>query len=108
MTRDERFPTPMNHARQVEGLTYDGQPFHLEQRLAFDVRVHEYRTDSTRDERCEATIAELWLEDWHGRRDLPYAECLTDDGEHVRVWFHRDKVGESTGFTGPVIPNALF
>lgn len=108
MTRDERFPAPMNHARQVEGLTHAGHHFHLEQRIAFDVRVYDYKKDRTHDERREATIAELWIEDWRGERDLPYAECLTDEGHAVRVWFHRDNPALPTGFTGPIIPNALF
>ncbi|MBN9216229.1 MAG: hypothetical protein J0J04_15750 [Microbacterium sp.] len=108
LTRDERFPAPMHHARQVEGLTFSGQPFHPGQRIAHDVRVYDYRKDRTSDERREATIVELWIEDWHGERDLPYAECLTDEGQAVRVWFHRDKPGVPTGFTGPIIPNALF
>ena len=109
MTRDERFPAPMNHARQVEGLTYDGQTFHPGQRIAHDVAVHDYtQKGGSRHERREAIIVELWIEDWHGERDLPYAECLTDEGQAVRVWFHRDKPGAPTGFTGPIIPNALF
>ncbi len=106
-TRDERFPAPMHHARQVEGLTHGGQPFQPGPRIAHDVRVYDYRKDRTSDERREATIVELWIEDWHGR-DLPYAECLTDEGQAVRVWLHRDKPGAPTGFTGPIIPNALF
>ena len=50
---------------------------------------------------------ELWIEDWHGR-DLPYAECLTDEGTGSRVWFHRDKPGTPMGVTGRILPNALF
>ena len=107
MTRDERFPAPMNHARQVEGLTHAGHHFHLEQRIAFDVRVYNYKKDRTHDERQEATIVELWIEDWHGR-DLPYAECLTDEGTGSRVWFHRDKPGTPMGVTGRILPDALF
>jgi len=50
---------------------------------------------------------ELWIEDWHGR-DLPYAECLTDEGTGSRVWFHRDKPGTPMGVTGRILPDALF
>lgn len=55
----------------------------------------------------EAVIVELWIEDWHGR-DLPYAECLTDEGTGSRVWFHRDKPGTPMGVTGRILPDALF
>ena len=106
-TRDPRLPRPMHHAREVAQLEHDGKRFEVGQRIAFDVRVYEPKKDRTHDERQEAVIAELWIEDWHGR-DLPYAECLTDEGTPSRVWFHRDKAGEPTGVTGPVPANALF
>ena len=106
-TRDPRFPNPMHHARQVTQLEHDRQQYEVGQRIAFDVRVYEYKKDRTHDERQEAVIVELWIEDWHGR-DLPYAECLTDEGTANRVWFHRDKPGTPMGVTGRIDPNALF
>ena len=78
-TRDPRLPNPMNHARQVTQLEHDRQQYEVGQRIAYDVRVYDYKKDRTHDERREAVIVELWIEDWHGR-DLPYAECLTDEG----------------------------
>ncbi len=75
-TRDPRLPNPMNHARQVTQLEHDRQQYEVGQRIAYDVRVYDYKKDRTHDERREAVIVELWIEDWHGR-DLPYAESLT-------------------------------
>ena len=106
-TRDPRLPRPMDHAREVADLEHQGQRFEVGQRIAFDVRVYEYKKDRTHDERHEAVIVEIWVEYVHGR-DLPYAECITDDDRAVRVWFHRDKPASPTGFTGPIILNALF
>lgn len=106
-TRDPRLPRPMDHAREVAQLEHQGQRFQVGQRIAYDVRVYEYKKDRTHDERQEAVIVELWIEDWHGR-DLPYAECLTDNETASRVWFHRDNAGTPTGVTGPVPANALF
>ena len=106
-TRDPRLPNPMNHARQVAQLEHDRQQYEVGQRIAYDVRVYEYKKDRTHDERQEAVIVELWIEDWHGR-DLPYAECLTDEGTANRVWFHRDKPGTPMGVTGRILPDALF
>ncbi len=106
-TRDPRFPNPMHHARQVTQLEHDRQQYEVGQRIAYDVRVYDYKKDRTHDERREAVIVELWIEDWHGR-DLPYAECLTDEGTASRVWFHRDKPGTPMGVTGRILPDALF
>ena len=40
-TRDPRLPNPMHHAREVTQIEYDGHPFKVGQRIAFDVRVYE-------------------------------------------------------------------
>lgn len=106
-TRDPRFPQPMFHAQHVATLTHDGETYRTGQRIAFNVAVHDHRKSKQHTERREATISELWIEDWHGR-DLPYAECLTDNGTAARVWFHRDKAGTPMGVTGRLLPNALF
>ena len=55
----------------------------------------------------DCTLRHADGEDWHGR-DLPYAECLTDEGTGSRVWFHRDKPGTPMGVTGRILPDALF
>lgn len=106
-TRDPRLPRPMDHAHQVTQLEHHGQRFEVGQRIAYDIRVYDYKKDRTHDERREAIIVELWIEDCRGR-DLPYAECLTDEDTASRVWLHRDKPGTPMGFTGPVPTNSLF
>ena len=58
-TRDPRLPNPMHHAREVTQIEYDGHPFKVGQRIAFDVRVYEPKKDRTHDERQEAVIVEL-------------------------------------------------
>ena len=53
-TRDPRLPNPMNHARQVTQLEHDRQQYEVGQRIAYDVRVYDYKKDRTHDERREA------------------------------------------------------
>jgi hypothetical protein len=106
-TRDPRFPTPMHHARQVTQLEHDRQQYEVGQRIAYDVRVYDYKKDRTHDERREGRHRRT-VDRGLARPRPPYAECLTDEGTGSRVWFHRDKPGTPMGVTGRILPDALF
>lgn len=100
-SRDPRFGSPLHEAHRVESHEWEGVKFTVGDRIAFDVHAR-YEGDNQYD-RLEGEIVELWREWWaSGREELLYAECITTDGadQALRVWFHRDKVGQPTGFVG--------
>ncbi|MCC2034123.1 hypothetical protein [Microbacterium allomyrinae] len=91
----------MFHAEQLHEHTWRGVVFSVGQRVEYSARnctALEYSLARPAP-RLEATVVELWLEWWeNGQTHLLYAECLTDDGNAQRLWFHRDDVQHPSGF----------
>lgn len=111
MHDSERFSSPIHGAEQVTSRVWrDGVEYTVSDAIAYDVQLHAYRgKERTWTERREGVIDELWVEKWWGDpRELLYAEVTQKDGNAVRVWFHRDKVGMPTGIEGLVPAGAMF
>lgn len=102
---DARFPAPIWTAYRVGEHPWKGAVIREGQAINFRTPVWDGL--DRREVRVEGTIAELWLEPWHGV-ELLYAEVDLAGGATARAWFDRDGVAEASGLVGDVIEGALW